>query len=95
MFGFLSPTHWLLCTSPSSSSEEKEKTRTFQSRTFQEPQRNFSHVFKYSAVNVQKLTEVARHKSLDKQGRPRSDCFFRSSLIRVFPVQVCLCEFQP
>ena len=24
--------------------------------------------------------------SLDKQCRPRSDCFFRSSLIRVFPV---------
>ena len=36
-------------------------------------------------VNVLKLrTVVACHKSLDKQGRPRSDCF--CSLIRVFPV---------
>ena len=32
-------------------------------------------------------TLVACQKCLDKQGRPRSDCFFRrSSLIRVFPV---------
>ena len=31
-------------------------------------------------------TLLACQKGLDKQGRPRSDCFFRSSLIRVFPV---------
>ena len=38
-------------------------------------------------VNVQKFqTGVGCQKSLDKQCRPRSDCFFRSSLIRVFPV---------
>ena len=38
-------------------------------------------------VNILKFwTVVACHKNLDKQGRPRSDCFFRSSLIRFFPV---------
>ena len=38
-------------------------------------------------VNVLKFwTLVACQKSLDNQGRPRSDCFWRSSLIRVFPV---------
>ena len=31
-------------------------------------------------------TQIACQKGLDIQGRPRSDCFFRSSLIRVFPV---------
>ena len=38
-------------------------------------------------VNILKLqTLVACQKGLDKQTRPRSDCFWRSSLIRVFPV---------
>ena len=32
------------------------------------------------------LNTIVCQKSLDKQCRPRSDCFFRSSLIRVFPV---------
>ena len=40
MFGFLSPTHWLLCTSPSSSSEKKEKIKDF-SRTSKELFFNF------------------------------------------------------
>ena len=31
-------------------------------------------------------TIIACYKDLDKQHRPRSDCFWRSSLIRVFPV---------
>ena len=36
-------------------------------------------------VNVLKIrTLVACHKRIDKQGRPRSDCFWRSSLIWVF-----------
>ena len=38
-------------------------------------------------MNVLKFTFlVACQKDLDKQHRPRSDCFFRSSLIRVNPV---------
>ena len=38
-------------------------------------------------LNVQNyLILVACQKVLDKQDRPRSDCFWRSSLIRVFPV---------
>ena len=38
-------------------------------------------------VNVLKFRGLVIHpKSLDKQPRPRSDCFRRSSLIRVFPV---------
>ena len=43
----------------------------------------------YYMVNVLKFqTLVACQKGKDKQGRPRSDCFcfWRSSLIRVFPV---------
>ena len=31
-------------------------------------------------------TLVTYQKALDKQSRPRSDCFWRSSLIRIFPV---------
>ena len=42
-------------------------------------------------VNVLKFEKlVSYNKILDKHGRPKSDCFFRSSLIRVFPV--CLTE---
>ena len=38
-------------------------------------------------VNALKfITLFACQKGLDKQFRPRSDCFMRSSLIRVFPV---------
>ena len=38
-------------------------------------------------VNVLKFaTVVACHKSLEKQGRPRSDCFWRSILIGLFHV---------
>ena len=37
--------------------------------------------------NVLKFqTLLACQKDIDKQCRPRSDCFFRSSLNRVFPV---------
>ena len=40
-----------------------------------------------TAVNVLEfLTLVFCQTYLDKQDRPRSDCFYRSSLIRVFPV---------
>ena len=52
-------------------------------------------------VNVLKFrTLYACQKGLDKQGRPRSDCFWRSSLIRI-RLGPCLqpwrvfCEFQP
>ena len=42
-------------------------------------------------------TLFAWQKGIDKQGRPRLDCFWRSSLIRVFPI--CCSdkkfEFQP
>ena len=34
------------------------------------------------------LTVVTCHKSIDKQGRPRSDCFGRGSLIRAFPFAI-------
>ena len=37
-------------------------------------------------VYVLKLRTLVCQKGLDEQGRPRSNCFFRSSLIRVFPV---------
>ena len=45
------------------------------------------------SVGIQRVTEndlkfrthIACKKCLDKQWRPRSDCFWRSSLIRVFP----------
>ena len=38
-------------------------------------------------VNVIKFwTLIASDKCLDNQCRPRSDCFFRSSLIKVFPL---------
>ena len=36
--------------------------------------------------NLPDFPLVACHKGLDKQRRPKSDCFRRSSLIRVFPV---------
>ena len=40
-----------------------------------------------TTVNVLKIwTLVACQKGLDKQGRPRPDCFFRSSLVWVFRV---------
>ena len=40
-----------------------------------------------SIVNVLKFGKrVAYQKCIDKQRRPRSACFWRSSLIRVFPV---------
>ena len=40
-----------------------------------------------STVNVLKFwTLIACQKGLDKQCRPRSDCFWRSSLIRIFAV---------
>ena len=52
-----------------------------------------------NAINVLKSWKlVARQKVSDKQGRPRSDCFWRSSLIRVFPVCYSdkhFFEFQP
>ena len=42
-------------------------------------------------INVLKFrTLVACQKGLDKQCRPRSDCFFRSSLIRVFLFAIIL-----
>ena len=48
---------------------------------------------KASMINVLKfLTLVSCQKGLDKQSRPRSDCFWRSSLIRVFPV--CYSDMQ-
>ena len=41
----------------------------------------------YQSEYILKLpTAVASKKGLDKQCRPRSDCFWRSNLIRVFPV---------
>ena len=40
------------------------------------------------------MSVVACHKSLDKHSRPRSDCFFRSSLISVFPV-CCFVNSSP
>ena len=44
-------------------------------------------------VNVLKFQAlVACQKCLDKQGRPRSDCFWRSSLIRIF--HVCYSDKQ-
>ena len=47
-----------------------------------------------SVLNVIKFwILVAKQKGLDKMCRPRSGCFWRSSLIRVFPV--AFCEFQP
>ena len=50
-------------------------------------------------VNVLKFCRlVACLNSLFKQCRPRSDCFWRSSLIRVVPVcysQHLFCKFQP
>ena len=50
--------------------------------------RNSSHLTgKKTEVNDLKFwTLVACQKGLDKQCRPRSDCFWRSSLIRVLPV---------
>ena len=50
-------------------------------------ERYFIVIFIYYTVNVLKFrTLVACPKGLDKKCRPRSDCFWRSSLIRVFPV---------
>ena len=50
-------------------------------------------------VNVLKCqTVVACQRALHKQRRPRSDCFWRSSLVRVFAVLLfwqAFCEFQP
>ena len=44
-------------------------------------------VWQGGMVNVKKFgTQVACQKCLDKQCRPRSDCFWRSSLIRVCTV---------
>ena len=37
-------------------------------------------------LKVSRVTLVACHKGLEKQRRPSSDCFWRSSLIRVFPI---------
>ena len=50
--------------------------------------RNYAQCILYAVmVNVLKFqTLVVRQKGLDKQRRPRSDYFFRSSLIRVCPV---------
>ena len=49
---------------------------------------NWSTELKVSTVIVLKfwLHQVPVKKCLDKQCRPRSDCFWRSSLIWVFPV---------
>ena len=48
----------------------------------------FSSIFaNFSPENQHFIEElVVCQTSLDKQCRPRSDCFWRSSLIRVFPV---------
>ena len=51
----------------------------------------FSYIFKYFffkyTVNLLRFqTLVACQNNIDKQLIPRSDSFFRSSLIRVFPV---------
>ena len=43
-------------------------------------------LFENSKRNVFLKLEVACQNGLDKQCRPRSDCFWRSSLIRVFPL---------
>ena len=43
--------------------------------------------FSYITINIQKFqTQVTCQKGIDTMGRPTSDCFWRSSLIRVFPV---------
>ena len=48
-------------------------------------------------LNIRKFQKlVTCQKGLDKQCRPRLDCFLRSSLIRVFPVcysDTNVCEF--
>ena len=43
-------------------------------------------LFQIIVIVLKFRTLAASQRGLDKQGRPRSDCFFRSSLIRVFPV---------
>ena len=90
MFDFLSPTHWLLCTSPSSSSEKKEKIKDF-SRTLKE-------LYYYFQVQCSKCSNTSNRSCLALKPRQTGQTqirllLFRSSLIRVFPV--CFCEFQP
>ena len=71
-------------------SEQEEKGHVMQQHLYPDLRKDIERMKaeeEQVTVNVLKLRSLfAFLKSLDKQGRPRSDCFFRSSLIRVFPV---------